>query len=425
MRNIKGDLGLMELPELLQWAEMGQKDGTLLVSHGGALRYFFFQNGLLIYFSSKKEGEQLGEYLVAAGFLSHDQFTGALAQSRKLAIPFVSYLIAEKILTEKSVCLALNSLLKTAITDILQWQEGTFEFREVIPESVLNGPVKLNASQLLLHSAVEHDETAELEPDMTGRFLDDFRRRLESGRIDLPPTPDLMVKLDRLSRDDSISYKKIGKVIIADQILTSRILKVVNSSFYNMAGTVTSLSRAISIIGLTSVKSIATAHALGRMSGAGQEKIRPILRHSLLTAFIARIFAPLLELDSEEVFVCGILHDIGKTILTNYLDKQGTDPSLAEIIIRDFHSLAGYQVARSWKLSAVVQETIRFHHSPEKAGQFGKTTLLVHVADRLAHDREATGKAQAIAALLHIDEEEARRALARIDQLRDATVAMV
>jgi len=425
LRSIKGDLGLMELPELLQWAEMGQKDGSLIVSHDGVTRYFFFQNGQLIYFFSKKEGEQLGDYLVSAGLLSHAQLTNALTESKKLAIPFATYLIAEKTITEESVCQALYDLTKAAISDILQWQAGTFEFKEIIPESVLNGPIKLHTSQLILRSAVEHDEAGEESPQRTEKIMEDFRRRIETGRIDLPPTPDLMEKLNRISQDDSIPIKEIGKVIMADQILTSKILKVVNSPFYNLAGEITSLSRAISIIGLSSVKSIATAHALSQMSPSNQQKIRPVLQHSLLTAFIAKIFAPLMQLNAEEVFVCGILHDIGKTVMINFLENYDIDASHYDSIIKTFHTDIGYQVTKSWKFSTVVQETVHFHHSPSLTKKHPRQVLLIHLADRIAHDREATDNADEICKILQAEETKVMRALQQIDQLRDSSESLI
>ena len=425
MRTIKGDLGLMELPELLQWAEMGQKDGTLVISGEGASRYFFFQNGLLIYFFSKREGEQLGETLVSGGFLSRSQLIKGLNESKKLGIPFVTYLIANNMITEESVCQALNGLIKAGISDILQWQEGFFEFKESIPESVLNGPVQLNASQLLFRSAVEHDEAGEEGDQQTEKILEDFKRRIDSGRIELPPTPDMMEKLNRISQDDSISFKKIGKIIMADQILASKILKVVNSPFYNLVGEITSLSRAISTIGLSSVKSIAMAHALGQMGTANHQNIRPVLQHSLLTAFIAKIFAPLMQLNPEESFVCGILHDIGKTVLINLLQNYDLEASHYDRLVKTFHTDIGYQVTKAWKFSSVVQETVRLHHTPALAKQSPKQTLLIHIANRIAHDKQAVDSADEICKIIKAEETKVMRALQQIDKLRDSAGLLV
>ncbi len=147
----------MELSELLQWAEMGQKYGTLTVVSQEIYKHFFFQQGELIYLCSRKRGEQLGEFLLAGNYLTRTQLSEALKKSRELGITFVAYMISNKFLSKDQATQAMKNLALTSITDALKWQTGLFEFMEEIPESVLKGPIKLNASQLLMLSAVQYD----------------------------------------------------------------------------------------------------------------------------------------------------------------------------------------------------------------------------------------------------------------------------
>ena len=419
MRSIKGDLDLMELPDLLQWAESGQKDGTLVISREGVSKYFYFQEGKLIFFSSQEERERLVNALFTSRHITRPQLMAAIAESKKLGIPFISYLISEKIILEATIRQVLASLVQQAIIDALQWSEGKFEFREVIPESVLNGPIKLNITQLLLKSAVQVDDAVDADGRQSNRLIDEIIRRMQTGRIDLPPAPALMHKLNKAMQDESASSAEIGKLIMTDLILTSKILKVVNSPFYNLAGEITSLPQAINILGLSSVKSIATAHSLSQMSPGNEKKILPILQHSLLTAFIAKKFASLLDLNPEELFVYGILHDIGKTVLINFLSTQDITPEQYQDLQANFHAQIGSLLAVEWKFSPVVQETTQFHHTPALAKQFPQEVMVIHFADRLANDKEAKGHAKAICDSFQLQEEPVASVLEQIERLFD------
>ncbi len=423
MRKVQGDLGLMELPELLQWAEMGQKDGTLTVVSRNIYKYFFFRQGELIYFCSKKKGEQLGEFLLSGNYLTRPQLAEALKESRKLGIPFVSFLISKRILSENEATRAMRDLTLTSITDALKWHTGLFEFIEKIPESVINGPIKLNASQLLMLSAVQYDHNSDKvdSGQSFNRIMEDVRRRLATGRIILPSAPQLLEKLNRASEDETSSTQEIGKIVMADQILTSRILRVANSPYYSPTSEITSLQKAMSLIGLSSVKSIAIAHAISRVSPSHQERIRPILEHSLFTAFIAKLCAPHLLLPPEEAFLCGILHDIGKTVLFGLLDGYKLSAEEKEDAIWKLHSEVGYQLARAWNFPAVVQETARFHHSPEHAVQFYSLVMLINLADRLAHSGNLMDFLGEICDTLLVEEDQGKNLLEHIKLLQSSS----
>lgn len=384
-------MDLMELSELLQWAEAGQKDGTLVITLKGISKYFFFQGGKLIFFSSQEERERLVNVLYSSGQITREQLMAAVAESKKLGIPFIAYLISEKIISEAMLRRIMTTLVQEAIMAALQWREGKFEFREVIPESVLNGPIKLNITKLLFKSAVQVDKRNEAVGGQADRIAQEIVRRIQTGRIELPPTPALMHKLNKAMEDETASAAEIGKLIMTDLILSSKILKVVNSPFYHLAGEITSLPQAINIIGMSAVKSIATAHSLSQMSPGNERKILPILRHSLLTAFIAKKFAPLLDLNPEELFVYGILHDIGKTVLINFLAVHDLTPEQYHEIQRGYHAHIGYLLAMAWKFSPAVQETTQFHHTPRHATHFPREVMAIHYANRLANEQDGPG----------------------------------
>ncbi|MFP3983807.1 MAG: HDOD domain-containing protein [Desulfurivibrionaceae bacterium] len=426
MRRIRGDLGLMELTELMQWAEMGQKNGTLTIASQEIYKYFFFQHGELIYFTSKKQGEQLGEFLLAGNYLNRLQLSRTLKESRRLGIPLIAHLIAQNFLDEDQAVQALKDLVQSSIIDILKWEEGIFEFSEKIPEAILNGPIKLNATNLVMLAAVQYDhEAAEAESQKSGEILEDFRNRLADGRISLPPAPDLFQKLNMVSDDENAAFWDIGKIIMSDQVLTSKIFKVANSSFYNPVNKTASLQRAIDRIGVSSVKSIAMALALENFSLSHQERIRPILEHSLFSGFIARTFTLHLQLSTEESFLCAILHDIGKIVLFSLLEEYNLFEEEREKIIHELHAEVGYQIAISWDLAEVVQETARFHHTPEQAGRFPDQVSLINLADRVAQSSRTRSFLDEVCKILLLDENEGEHLLYYVDSLKPSSEDLI
>lgn len=424
MLKIQGDLDLMTLPEILQWAESGRKNGTLTLSHAAVSKYFFFQNGKIIYFSSPRKGERLGELLLEQTNLSRSRLESLLVESKKLGIPFTSYLVSEKIIPLEKLKELLETLVRVAITDSLAWNTARFEFIEHIPQSIQNGSVKLEVTTQLFVSAVQFDEITNADQG-TEQIMAKLQSLIADGQISLPPTPDIMQKLDRATRKDGAASTEIVKIIMADQILTSKILKVVNSSFYSLSGKITTLQHAINIIGMNALKSIATAHALGNISGDSGKKILPILRHSLLTAFLAKKIGKLARRDPEELFVCGIMHDLGKTVLLEFLRQYELSPEARDALIKQHHAHVGYLLAQAWQLSLLHQETIRYHHDPQLARSNSEYVWIIHHADILANAEDASSHVQAVSKDLMLDAEQLLPIIAEIDVLRNLASALV
>ncbi len=390
-RSIRGDISLMSLPDLMQWAETGQKSGTLTLTHGSMNKSFYLQDGKIIFVSSQKEGERLGEFFVATGKLTPDVIESALRESRRLGIPFTGHLISERIIERPTLEKVLEQLAETAFSDALAWDSGTFEFIDLLPPLILNGPVQLNTSSVVFHSVKRLDETRRDRgsPEPAAQdIMKDLAGRIADGSIDIPPVPDIMVKIQQIMQRDDYAMQDVVKIIMSDQILTSKILRVVNSSYYSPSREITSLQQAAIYMGLKTIVSIVTVHSLASISQRNAERVRPVLHHSLLCAFIARKIAPALRIDPEEAFVCGLLHDIGKTVLINYLSQRDVPSSAGDRIIAEYHAGAGFMLAAQWHFSDVVKTAIRHHHNPRDAHDHRKTVEAVYLANALAHGED-------------------------------------
>ena len=139
-----------------------------------------------------------------------------------------------------------------------------------------------------------------------------FRKRIE--RIsNLPTLPNLLQKFNEMIKDPKISMDTLGKELSKDQVITSKLLKLVNSAFYGFPGRISTISHALVLLGYDALKGlIITSSIFENLSPTAY----PLWRHSIAVSLASRKIATKLSLqDREEFAVAGLLHDIGKVIL--------------------------------------------------------------------------------------------------------------
>ena len=200
----------------------------------------------------------------------------------------------------------------------------------------------------------------------------------------LPTVPGVALEVLRLSRDEDADLRQIAKVIERDVALSGRLLKVVNSSFYGLRRKVSTISQAVVMLGLASVKTLALGFSLADgISGKGLTAMDlPFFwRRSLYFAVAARTFAerriPVLR---EEAFVAGLLADIGTLAMgeafggayrTFCLSSEQTHVGIVEEEQRQFstdHQEVAACMTRSWHLPELLTIPVGHHHDPVMCG---------------------------------------------------------
>ncbi len=183
------------------------------------------------------------------------------------------------------------------------------------------------------------------------------------------------------SRTDA-SPNELNKVISLDPVLTGQVLKLINSAYYSLMNKVTSLTRAITMLGMNTVKNMALSTAIIRsVSGAKKSRALPTKKfwaHSIGTGVCAKLLAkangvPVME--CEEYFVAGLLHDLGKIPFGDeYIEVLGkvTGEQLPLITVeREMlgvdHQEVGKMIAEKWKLNEAMTCAISYHHNVEDA----------------------------------------------------------
>lgn len=215
---------------------------------------------------------------------------------------------------------------------------------------------------------------------------------------DLPPMPNVTAKVVEMMSNPMMDEKSIQKVISTDQAMASKILKISNSDLYSFSKEITSLSHAISIIGFNTITSLVVASSTKSAFFKGKMGLKDklIWEHSLASGYGCRLLAKSIlgAGKAEEAFLGGLLHDIGKIILSKKIPEQynlivqeaynKTTPffELEEKTLGFTHSDVGSLVAKNWKLPTVIEECIHFHHYTDKAKN---AKAIVEIVDALNH----------------------------------------
>ncbi|MDX9701408.1 MAG: HDOD domain-containing protein [Candidatus Auribacterota bacterium] len=217
----------------------------------------------------------------------------------------------------------------------------------------------------------------------------------------LPTLPHVVTKLEKMLENPNVSAEEVNRVISSDQVLTAKILKLVNSAFYGFPGQISTVTHAVVILGFSTVQTIALSTSVFDLfemeSKAGRFDRRRFWEHSIATAVISKLIAQkYLPADPEKAFVAGLIHDIGKVILDQFLhvylqcimEEVYKDDILfvdAERRVMECgHDDMGAWLAEKWSLPIALREAIACHHQPAKAKEGKILASIVHLADIFA-----------------------------------------
>lgn len=226
-------------------------------------------------------------------------------------------------------------------------------------------------------------------------------KQLVAGVINLISLPEICVRVNSALEDPAHTHKQIGEIISHDPALTARILRIVNSAYYNFPNKIELVSRAISIIGEDDLRGLVLAtSALEVFNKIPNQLLNMELfwQHSVFTGIVARLLSKQCNiLHGERLFIAGLLHDIGKLILYYQepqisqdvlLDASESDGVIhaAELRLLGFtHADVGAALIDAWQLPESFHTIIRHHHSPGAAEAFQIETAIVHIANAIVN----------------------------------------
>jgi putative nucleotidyltransferase with HDIG domain len=245
---------------------------------------------------------------------------------------------------------------------------------------------------------VDHEKTE--DPSAGGlKPIPDLAALLD-GNGGLPTLPVVFSRLVDLLSDETSSAQAIGDVVGADPALSAKLLRLANSPYYGIPARVETISRAVTIIGVKELYSLAlTVSVIYAFKDIPYQLVdmAGFWRHSVTCGVICRAIAELKGLSGREtLFVAGLLHDIGRLLLYQHAPvhaksvlararRSGTLLSQAEKEVMGLdHAEIGGQVLRRWRFPERLQDIIQCHHDPA-AGLHPIETTIVHFSDVVAN----------------------------------------
>jgi putative nucleotidyltransferase with HDIG domain len=194
------------------------------------------------------------------------------------------------------------------------------------------------------------------------------------------------------------SASLVARAISADSALTERVLKIANCPFYCSPRRISSLTDAIVLLGMRAIRDIALSAScydlLMREASLYSLERGALWLHSNCCGYAAQLIARHARYPApEDAYVAGLLHDIGKVSINEYMSSEAAEVyqvsqdenisyCAAERKVLGFdHALVGSRICETWNIPSVLVEAIRLHHDPAELPNASVLASIIHVAD--------------------------------------------
>lgn len=207
----------------------------------------------------------------------------------------------------------------------------------------------------------------------------------------IPMLPGVATRAMELAQRERVDLRSLEAIIAPDAMITARVLAIANSPLYGVGREVRSLRTAMLRLGVDLMcdvlyQTVAEAHMF---KGRDVETLRWQRLHGVACAYMTREISARLEEPIQSPFLCGLMHDLGETVLSQVLDDpatwQITDEELPSVV-HYIHPSVGEAIAARWRLPAVIAEANRRHHRYKGfsgGSGYSKVGNVVQLADRL------------------------------------------
>lgn len=213
----------------------------------------------------------------------------------------------------------------------------------------------------------------------------------------LPSLPAIVFELQKCLDQNNTGTKLLAEKISSDQALSAKTLRLANSPLYNMQCVVGTVKQAVAVLGFDSVRTMVTTAAITNSFVAKQMPadfdFEDFWRHAIATGLCAKALAKIYDVDPDQAFMAGLLHDIGKLVLAiaypdkfmeaNRNAKAQQRPAYLEeqALLGCNHAEVGARLAKQWNFPQSIQKAIEEHESPTISKEEDGLVALVHVAD--------------------------------------------
>jgi len=365
MSTLNGSLSTISLPEILRQCSVKQKTGTLNLTQAGINKKLYFNKGQLIYITSNKPGERVGEYLIQRGDLTRSWAGFLLKDSKRNGVAFTRSLLQKNIFDKDKLQKALSDLANQALADVMNWTVGNYEFTNLLPKQALEGPIQISEADALKR-ILQSGSQPGAEPS-TDDLLRDLARTIVADEFSLPLLSTTASKLEKCWENNEKCTEQVLDLVHKDQVLSINLLRVVNSSVAHPSKQCITVKQAMELYPHERLVGIVLAQAANAHPPKQPDTVSLMLQHALSCACLAEQIAAQLGEDVEEAYTCGLLHNIGKILLLQILPDINIPEMQLPKLVQDFHQNSGALLSRRWNLSPKVHDCIKNYRNPEKA----------------------------------------------------------
>lgn len=226
-----------------------------------------------------------------------------------------------------------------------------------------------------------------------------LRARVE-GTTNISTIPDVVVKLRRMMDGPQVSAAVVGDEISKDQVLTAKVLRLVNSGFYGFRTPITTITQAMVLLGFDVVKTLVLSASVLDILELMNRYLSGLWEHSIATARVATALSERLNLPNpEETAVSGLLHDLGKVVIAQkFPDEHRKIRAIVETrhclqidaereVLGVTHPEIGMWLLKRWGLPAKLVYPIAYHTQFHPGREFADRTAVIHLSDVLCRAR--------------------------------------
>lgn len=216
--------------------------------------------------------------------------------------------------------------------------------------------------------------------------------------------PTIYYRIDEAIQNPNSTTSQIGHIISEDTALSARLLKLVNSVFYNFPSKIDTISGAVTVIGTKQLRDLVLATSVVQIFKGIPDNVinmQDFWLHSIASGVCAKVLATERnESNIEALFVAGLLHDIGSLIIYSQRPEQAVNVlatarkekallhSQEKTLLGFSHSEVGGLLVKNWRLPQNLVNTITYHHAPTKARGNRTEACIIHVADVICNALE-------------------------------------
>jgi two-component system, cell cycle response regulator len=230
----------------------------------------------------------------------------------------------------------------------------------------------------------------------------------------LPSLPMVASKLVSLTSREDTTLSDVADLISQDIAMSSKILKVANSAFYSFPQQISSIPQAVSMLGTNVVQSLVLSFSflsMNTISNDSKFDFDEFLKRSLTSASVSKLMmGKLSDVDTQEVFLAGLLQNLGELILActlhdeyekvvDGMESEGRDQRAAErAVFGTDHCYIGYEVAKQWNFPTTIVAPILHHHDPSSYAnndeQIQKYIEIIYLSNVFLNIHDAEDPAQ-------------------------------